>query len=473
MSTCRGCGTPNRSGRALCIACGERLVSSDPPSEGAGPHSGSLVEAPNEAAPPEHEQASVERTAAFDRAGFRPPTLLGVGTSEELDATEEKPPAPEGAPTDPGSRRVATTIPPSVASPSTVAPTAALPAVDLPVTGPMAEEEAPAASPASVVGSPPPPRQSRRRWVLLAGGLSLALIAAAAGAAAFLQHRTGPSSTPPNVRARVALDGIGEMPPFATLHVVAPPTAQVIVTGPSLAPAGASPESGARLGPWRIDLSGDARGEEPAAQVLERHLELDVRLADGTSHRSTVSFQAPVTPLVLTGPGPRWVTQPGTLVISGKTQAGALVQAGASRTRADPHGQFHLPVRRPSPDTLTVSAHADGFVIRHVPLRIATQAELPASVPFDALESRLGQRVRVDGKVLEIRERPAGTTLLLEVTQGCPADAGACRVSTLQPLEPESPGALTYTPGEKLTVVGDVTLTGSLPHLRAEWIQPL
>jgi uncharacterized OB-fold protein len=29
MSTCRGCGTPNRPGRAHCIACGEPLEAED------------------------------------------------------------------------------------------------------------------------------------------------------------------------------------------------------------------------------------------------------------------------------------------------------------------------------------------------------------------------------------------------------------------------------------------------------------
>lgn len=472
MSTCRGCGTPNRPGRALCVVCGERLVSSDPPSEHGGSPSESLVGAAAvapEASPPESRHAPhVERTAAFDRAGFRPPTLLGVGASEIPDPPERERAAPEEAPEATAQRRVPTTVPPSAAASSTIPPTAALPAVDLPVASSRAEE-ALQASPAPVVDSLP--RPARRRWLLVLGALSLLLGTAASGAA-FLLYRTQASATPPGVRAQVVPNGIGQVPPFATLYVTAPAAAQVIVAAPALAPAGAPAGSEAKLGPWRLDLSADARGEEPALHVLERHIELDVRFTDGASRRSTVSFQAPVTPLVLHGPGPRWVTQPGTLIISGKTQAGALVQAGTSRTRADAHGQFLLPIRQPAPSALTVSAHAEGSVVRYVSLQIAAQTEVPASVPFADLAHRLGRRVRVDGKIVDVRERPAGTTLLLDVD--CPADVnGPCRVSALHPIEPGSPGAPTYTPGRKLTVVGDVTVTGSLPHLRAEWIQPL
>lgn len=477
MSTCRGCGTPNRPGRAICVACGERLASSEPPpGPGASPgldgaHPGTLPGAGATAnGPPDpenhHDPANleIERTAAFDVADFRPPTLLGVGASEPpppgARAPEPEPdalaPEPEPLPS--------TADPPDLRREGRAVPTTA-PPDDVPST-----EDAPEASPAPVVDSAPHP--SRRRRFLTASGLVLA-VAAAALAGAMLLRNGPPAAEPPDVHAHVSLDGPSldgkaPAPASATLRVTAPAGSRVTFQGAPLSvePA-ASPRAGEQVLVQRIDLSADARGEAPTAQLVERQLEIDVSFADGSQRRSKVSFQASVTPLTLTGPGPRWVVQPGLLVVSGKSQAGALVQAGSSRTRADAHGQFVLPVADVAPGTLSVTAQGEGGVLRTVDVAVLPSAKLPEPSPFGEIANGAGQRVRVDGTVVEVRARPAGTTVLLEVDRGCPS--GGCRVSLLQPLQPAAAPA--HSPGQRLTVVGDVTVTGSLPHLRAELVK--
>lgn len=283
--------------------------------------------------------------------------------------------------------------------------------------------------------------------------LSLA-ITAADGSSSTVQI-----AVPVAFRARAVLDHLGDDTPSASVEVSAPKGSKVTVAGTQVT---LNDQGKAE---YALDITKQTTGEDASAVSLAQTLEVSVTPPDGAERRSTVELRAGVTPLVIQAPGPRVVLGGGDLLVSGRTAPGATVRLGDARGKADKDGRFVLPVRAPKPGTFTLHSTGERLATRSLTIEVAgAPSASPALAGYDALRSSLGKRVAVQGKVVDARAQPEGSSLLLEVREGC--QSTPCLVGALYPAR-----LVAGMPARdrQLTVVGDVT-TGAdgNPRIRVE-----
>ncbi len=260
-------------------------------------------------------------------------------------------------------------------------------------------------------------------------------------------------------RARAVLTHLGDEVPSASVEVNAPPGSQITVDGQALKPDA----QGLALHP--INLDKETSGEEGASKSFAKTVDVAVTPPGGAARHSAVELRAGVTPLAMNAPGPRVVLRGGDLIVSGRTAPNAIVRAGKARTKADASGRFVLTVRAPEPGPLRLAASGDGLATRTWSIALArTPDAAPAPGGFDQLKASLGKRVALQGQVVDARSQADGSSLLLEVKQGC--SAAPCLVGALYPARLV---AGMPTRGQELLLVGDVAQgSDGSPRLRVE-----
>jgi hypothetical protein len=260
-------------------------------------------------------------------------------------------------------------------------------------------------------------------------------------------------------RARAILTHLADDAPSASVEVSAPPGSQVTVAGTAVKPNA----QGVALHP--VDLTNETTGEEPTSKSFSQKVDVSVTPPGAASRHSTVELRSGVTPLVMNAPGPRVVLRGGDLLVSGRTAPNALVRVGKARGKADAQGKFVLTVRAPEAGTLRLAATGEGLATRTVALTVARTADTaPAPIGFDALRAAVGQRVAVRGHVVDARAQADGSSLLLEVKEGC--SAPPCLVGALYPARLVAGMPVR---SQELLLVGDVAQgSDGSPRIRTE-----
>lgn len=467
------------------------------PSFGAPPSEAPLRDAPPPGAP---TAPGGTLLGLPERTPFRPvppaPAPLSAGPAAPLlaagDAQAPPPVAPAPAPHQGDAARAAFEKASTAPLPASLAPrapgAAPLPASTVPLpasTVPLPASEVPrppSAAPAGeleptlppdsnprATAAPKHPRRTRWLW----GTLGVLVCVSLAGGAAFLWGplRPTPTTAGEAIASRVLLTGLEATPPHATLEVFVPRGARLTVDGNAV--SGAGDAATARWLQHPIALRPPS-GERVEVETLELNVAVEVTQAGDRVQRSSVAVRAPVTPLALSGPGPRVAPGSGALVVSGSSHPGALIQADNARARADDQGKFLLPVGKVSPRSLVISAAAPEHLPRSAPVEIVA-APTPSSAPpptlFSALGAQVGKRVRLDGRLSRARSQPDGIHLTVQVTHGCPRRT--CEVTALFPALSADTGApprdaSPVAVGREVILVGELVAPTTPPHLRAE-----
>ncbi len=265
-------------------------------------------------------------------------------------------------------------------------------------------------------------------------------------------------------RARALLASIGDDVPSAGVEVSAPSGSKVTVDSNAV-------ELDAHgVARYRVPLDAETTGEEASSKSFSQKLTVTVTPPGGTARHSTVELGAAVTPLVLGGPGPRVVLRGGDLIVSGRTAPNATVRVGAARAKADAEGRFIVTLRAPDAGAHRVIATGEGLATRAVTVDVTrTAATHPEPLGFDELlAAKVGSRVALVGQVVDARSQPDGSSLLLEVKQGC--SKPPCLVGALYPAR-----LVAGMPkrDQQLLAVGDASPpVDGAPRLRLETFGP-
>lgn len=457
--------------------------------------------APSASAPGEAPASAPPNGAPPEAAPPAPPPVSQP--AQGAAAPEESSPDPGAPALEPLTPPVQPLPPEPAGGPSAPAPTEAF--FPPPRPGQQRTSLIPARAPGAVEPTIPPDsspgaptdRRRSRRWVLLAA--VLVLLVGGAGAGLALWRAQPPSSSPAPAlpfRTEVLVDVTPDATQVPAVDVLTPPGAQVRIEGVRIEGVQLDlPESPGAAQATRtrhhLELPEEAVGEAADVEVTGRSVSIEVELPSGETASTELTVSLPVSPLQLTTPGPRWVLDPGLLLVRGTTSPGARVQAGDSRVRADDQGNFLLPVPTKATGVLTVRSTAPGEVTRRVQVQVVDRATLPPPTAFTELTSGTDtsgahtsggepRRVRITGKVTEARQEAEGVLLVLEVTQGCTSKA-PCRVEVLHPVRLD-PARLrstssrdqgpSYGPGRQLDVVGELLSSGARPRLLAEALVP-
>lgn len=191
----------------------------------------------------------------------------------------------------------------------------------------------------------------------------------------------------------------------------------------------------------RVSLRAALEGPAETTQRLSLRYPWELRFPGGAPLTGELTTALNVTPLVIEAPGTHVVTDATTFMLAGRTLPGAHVTAGGHPLTVDTTGRFaqRMNISSVGDVTLSVRAKAAQQAPRTVDVlvsRVERLSEAAARWREGALrdyseltrdpEPTAGARVALDGTLREVTLLGHHSSLLLEVTRGCPG--APCRV---------------------------------------------
>jgi hypothetical protein len=266
---------------------------------------------------------------------------------------------------------------------------------------------------------------------------------------------------PVEYRVRAETAGLAEPVPHLVVRVQALPGTAVVVDGK----------------PLTLDAQGNASGDVPVikeltgadsgVRTLERRVPYVITPPGGTPATGEVSARIGIAPLAVTSPGPSIVIDGPTFVLAGRTAKNASLTVEGRAITVDANGGFAqiMSVSAPGETSVVVRASAPDHAPRLYPLRVRRVDSLAAEAALvraraatsyaaiaDNPDQKRGLAVALDGSVVEARTESFTTTLILDVTSGCPKAPCLARVSW--------GNKLALAAGDKIGAFGE--LTGSV-----------
>ncbi len=251
-------------------------------------------------------------------------------------------------------------------------------------------------------------------------------------------YQTGSRSEPLDLavtrRHQVALDlgGLGTSPPFfEAVFTVAP--------GESLAVAGqAAVLDGQNAFRHKVDLTDAVKGGEVKDNQLVYRIPFQLKNGQGQVDSGEYLARLPLTNLRVDRPAAGAVVDSATVVCSGETEDGAAVTVNGERT-AVTAGRFEVKVPLVAGENpVQVTSRSTGKAPHTINLQVKRVASLEAaaaawakqvdsSVDYPALgrdpDSLVGRKVRMAGRIVNIRTEQGVTVFLLYVSAGCPKES--------------------------------------------------
>lgn len=257
-------------------------------------------------------------------------------------------------------------------------------------------------------------------------------------------------AVPVHFRVRADLDALKAPIPQLLIEVEAEAGSEVQLEGRAVPLEGGK----ARVS---LDLGEVLRGPSNETSHLERSVRYRVRQSGQPDREGSLDLKIPITPLVVTAPGPSMVTAEARFTLAGHTLAGGRVSVAGSPISVTEDGRFVqlMSIDSVGQTTVPVRADAEGHAPRVVMLQLERTANLEAEAERFARDAKRdfsevlqaashspGRTVALSGTIRETRPSGQTTVVLLEVQQGCPETPCLVRVLTPQKLDAEKDAAL-------------------------------
>lgn len=197
-------------------------------------------------------------------------------------------------------------------------------------------------------------------------------------------------------------------------------------------------------GTQNVDVGNDVLGPSDEQKSIDRTIPFSI-LSKGSAAPETgqLLVRASVVALHMDAPGLELFTDRPTANVSGQTKPGATVTINGQAVTVNAQGHFAVRVdlSAEGEKNLSIVANAPPLAPRTVRSKVvritspdaaAKMLEGKAPLGFEAYgvdaASKIGQRVVVDGDVVEIRVADGHSTLLVEEKKTCSAAMGTCLV---------------------------------------------
>jgi hypothetical protein len=230
-------------------------------------------------------------------------------------------------------------------------------------------------------------------------------------------------------RVRADLTTLSARPPVITVRVEATPGSDVKIDDKPLA------LDGNGKGSYAIDLSHDTDGPSDDAKTFDRKIPFAITPKGGKPESGQLIARTGIVPLHIDAPGLWLTTDRPNAPVAGQTRPGATVTIDGAAAPVDAQGKFG--VRVPIPDngdkTLEIVASSPPLAPRIVHTKVTRVASLVDAAKDAASQSPLtydgyaadpaskaGQKVAVEGEVVEARTGQGHAVLLVEEKKGCP-----------------------------------------------------
>jgi hypothetical protein len=287
---------------------------------------------------------------------------------------------------------------------------------------------------------------------------------------------------PIEFRIRADMTNVSAKPPVISVKVEAAPGTNVQIDGKPVT-LDAHGE-----GSYSIDVSSEVEGPNAELKRIDKKIPYVVTPKSGVKAEGTVPAAIGITQLVLDAPGTHAVTDQKSIFVAGQTSVGSKVAINGEAVPVDERGAFAKSIEAPSAGEVPIevvgtapqlAARAVHFTVKRVDNLDAEARAAEASSPllYDAVKddvaSHVGQRVVVEGEIIETRFA-AGHQTILVVTdkRGCAAkaDPNQCLARVLFGGEDKR------HKGDKVRVFGRITRPvmaqngKTVPEIEAEFL---
>lgn len=273
--------------------------------------------------------------------------------------------------------------------------------------------------------------------------------------------------------------GLGQPEPKLGLVFEAKPSVSFVVDGRVVPPA----ESGLRR--YELGVRAELTGAARETVTWTKKVPYLVKRPTGESVRGEIELRVEVVPLVVDAPGESIVIEGSSFVLAGATERDGTITVEGRPITVDPTGRFAqlMSVSAVGDTTINVRASAPGRAPRFYPIRVKRVASLAAEAAaferraeasFAAIsedvDKKLGWAVVLEGKLAEVKSDGYVSSLLLEVTKGCPAAPCFARLR-LGERTAQSAGATVTVYGYLAGKSTDPATGRALPEVRVEFLR--
>ena len=238
-------------------------------------------------------------------------------------------------------------------------------------------------------------------------------------------------------------------------------------------------------GAYVIDLGkvNEGTGE---ASTFERKIPFVITPKGGAAQPGQLTARTGILPLALDAPGSELYTDKTTAAVAGQTRPGSTVTIDGTNVPVDAQGRFGVRVElanvgEKSLEIIAASLPQAPRIAKVKVVRVAslaeTSKELEGQTPltFDAFgtdaPSKIGQKVVVEGDVVDVRASGGHSVLLIDTKRGC-AKGATCLVRIVHGEEDKvARGDNVRAYGK---ILGNVTASGkTVPEVEASLVLPV
>jgi hypothetical protein len=232
-------------------------------------------------------------------------------------------------------------------------------------------------------------------------------------------------------RIRADMSSVSATPPVILVKVEASSGSEVQIDGVPVA----LDANGA--GSYAIDIHAETEGQSLETKRIEKKLPYVVTRKGAEPTKGTLPAAVGIVALALESPGMHAITDQKSFVVAGQTKAGGAVTVNGEPVAVDGTGAFAKSIDAPAPGDVKVDVVATApqlaartvhFVVKRVSSVEAEAKALEAApaLTYDAardIGAHVGERIVVEGEIIETRLVGHQTILVLTDRRGCAAKA--------------------------------------------------
>lgn len=281
-------------------------------------------------------------------------------------------------------------------------------------------------------------------------------------------------------RVRADLSTLSAKPPAITVRIEATPGSTVTVEDKPVT------LDATGRGSYAIDLSKETEGEGEA-KSFERKIPFAITAKGGKKESGQLTARAAIVPLAMDAPGRELVTDKAGAAVAGQTRAGSIVTIDGHNVPVDAQGKFGVRVEIAAlgEKPLEIIASAPPLAPRIARVKVTRVASLEAAakdqdaqspVGYDVFgaepATKIGQKVVVEGEVVEARVAAGHTVLLVDDKKKCGEHGASCLVRIVHGEEVKAARGDTVRAYGR--VLGAVTASGkTVPDIEGALVLPL
>jgi hypothetical protein len=187
-------------------------------------------------------------------------------------------------------------------------------------------------------------------------------------------------------------------------------------------------------GRYEVDVSAECAGQKAETDVIDRKIAYTIQPRGAAPSTGFVSLRVGITPLTLQSPRPETVVDNRHFLVAGRTMRGAVVEIEDSKFAAGVDGTFSrkLQIRQVGETIVRVRATLPEHAPRTAVFRVkrvddlaaegkafAADTKLEAKALMRDVQAHKGDKVVLEGEVVEVRTTGFEHIVLLDVVRAC------------------------------------------------------